>query len=73
MLRSPLFVLSISLVNWVWGFFLIYLAGGKNAAQSTVGFNQAMSTNSALKTYGKDLVQQAGKLDLVIASTSAVP
>ncbi|KAH9778108.1 Chaperone protein ClpB1 [Citrus sinensis] len=25
-----------------------------------------MSTNSALKTYGKDLVQQAGKLDLVI-------
>lgn len=66
MLRSPLFVLSISLVNWVWGFFLIYLAGGKNAAQSTVGFNQSTSTNSALKTYGKDLVQQAGKLDLVI-------
>lgn len=65
-LRSPLFVLSISLVHWVWGFFLIYLAGGKNAAQPTVGFNQAMSTNSALNTYRKDLVQQAGKLDLVI-------
>lgn len=60
-LRSPLLILSISLVHWVWGLFLIYLAGGKNAAQSTVGFNQAMSTNSAL-----NLVQQAGKLDLVI-------